>query len=133
MINLSKKFALSLKKGDIVGLSGALGAGKTVFIKGLAKGLKIKDEPSSPSFVIVNEYQGKIPLYHFDVYRLTNIKQMKDLGYEEYFYGNGITVIEWVEKIEKLIKGSWIKVTISYTKNENERKVKIGGLASKLR
>lgn len=125
MIDLGKKTALSLKKGDIIGFSGELGAGKTVFIKGLAKGLKVKEEPSSPSFVIINEYKGKLPLYHFDVYRLDDIKEMNDLGYEEYFYGRGVTVIEWVEKIEKLIKGNWIKVTIEYTKNENERKVEI--------
>lgn len=125
MISLGKKTATSLKKGDIIGLSGELGAGKTVFIKGLAKGLKIKEEPSSPSFVIINEYNGKLPLYHFDVYRLDDIKQMDDLGYEEYFYGNGVTVIEWVEKIEKLIKGDWVKVTIEYTKNDNERLVEI--------
>jgi len=130
MIKLGEKTALSLKKGDIIGFSGELGAGKTVFIKGLAKGLKVKEEPSSPSFVIINEYKGKLPLYHFDVYRLDDIKEMNDLGYEEYFYGNGVTVIEWVEKIEKLIKGRWIKITIAYTKNENEREVKVRYLAS---
>ena len=125
MMKFAAQMAPSLKKGDIIGLSGELGAGKTVFIKGLAKGLKIKEEPSSPSFVIINEYKGRLPLYHFDVYRLDDIKQMDDLGYEEYFYGNGVTVIEWVEKIEKLIKGKWTKITIKYTKNDNERLIRV--------
>ncbi|MFH1454529.1 MAG: tRNA (adenosine(37)-N6)-threonylcarbamoyltransferase complex ATPase subunit type 1 TsaE [Armatimonadota bacterium] len=125
MIDFGKKTASFLKKGDIIALTGELGAGKTVFVKGLAQGLNISEEPGSPSFVIINEYKGEAPLYHFDVYRLDNTKQMYDLGYEEYFYSEGITVIEWAEKIESLIEGEYLKITISYTDNEDERKIEL--------
>ena len=89
-----------LKKGDVVGLMGDLGAGKTVFTQGVAEGLKVKDYVTSPTFTLINQYEGGLPFYHFDVYRLDDPEELLDLGYEEYFYGEGVTVIEWAEKIE---------------------------------
>lgn len=84
-----------VKPGDLLAFYGELGAGKTCLIQGISAGLEVKGYVTSPSFTIINEYQGKIPLYHFDVFRINNIEEVIELGYEEYFYGDGITVIEW--------------------------------------
>ncbi|MCX6011944.1 MAG: tRNA (adenosine(37)-N6)-threonylcarbamoyltransferase complex ATPase subunit type 1 TsaE, partial [Chloroflexi bacterium] len=84
--------------GDLFLLSGQLGAGKTCFTQGIAIGLSIKDYVSSPTFVLVKEYKGRIPLYHIDFYRLDNITDLIDLGLDDYIYGNGVCVIEWAEK-----------------------------------
>lgn len=101
------------KKGYIVCLVGELGVGKTEFVKGFARGMGIEDQIVSPTFTIVNEYMGKIPLYHFDVYRLDSVDEMYDLGYEEYFFGDGVTIIEWANQISEIIPGDNIAVTIS--------------------
>ncbi|RQD73394.1 MAG: tRNA (adenosine(37)-N6)-threonylcarbamoyltransferase complex ATPase subunit type 1 TsaE [Candidatus Syntrophonatronum acetioxidans] len=92
-----------LKKGDVVGLRGDLGAGKTVFTQGIGEGLQVKDYVTSPTFTLINQYEGVLPLYHFDVYRLEDPEELLELGYEEYFYGEGVTVIEWVENIEEYL------------------------------
>lgn len=115
-INIAMKLAKHLKAGDILALKGQLGAGKTTFIKGLAKGLGIKQEIRSPTFVILNVYKGKIPLYHFDVYRLKDLGDLIQLGYEEYFYADGICVIEWAEKIEDLIEKEHLGIAIKFAK-----------------
>ena len=92
------------KKGDIYCLSGDLGVGKTVFTQGFAKGLGIVDAVNSPTFTIIQEYEGgKLPFYHFDVYRIADIDEMEEIGYEDYFYGNGVCLIEWAELIEELL------------------------------
>ena len=101
---LAKKLASRLKKGDILALVGDLGTGKTALTKYIAKGLGIKSEITSPTFTIVREYkEGRLPLYHFDVYRTGSVEEMYDLGYEEYFYGDGICVIEWADMISEII------------------------------
>ena len=118
-----------LKPGNVIGLSGELGTGKTHLIKGLAGGLSIDERyhVTSPSFTIINEYPGKIPLNHFDLYRLEGMHQLEELGYEEYFYSEGVTVIEWAEKVLPLLPENHLMVEITYL-GENRRKFKIKGL-----
>jgi len=120
-----------LKSGDIVYLNGDMGTGKTEFTKGIAKGLEVEDYVVSPTFTIVNEYTGRCPLYHFDVYRLNGYSEFEDLGYEEYFAGDGVVVIEWAEKIAKLIPRDSIFINFEYV-DENSRKMIIRGLKSRL-
>lgn len=101
--NIAKSFAKTLKKGDVICLSGDLGTGKTAFVQGLATGLGITDYVNSPTFTIVNCYEGVLPLYHFDVYRIADPDEMYEIGYEEYVYGDGVSVIEWPEIISEIL------------------------------
>lgn len=102
------------KKGEIYCLSGDLGTGKTVFTKGFAKGLGIEEPVSSPTFTIVQEYkEGRLPLYHFDVYRIADIEEMEEIGYEDYFYGDGVCFIEWAELIKELLPNSIRNICIT--------------------
>ncbi|SEQ02860.1 tRNA threonylcarbamoyladenosine biosynthesis protein TsaE [Lachnospiraceae bacterium RM5] len=111
---LAKQLAEKAVPGSIITLSGSLGVGKTVFAKGYAAGLGIKTSVSSPTFTIMNVYdEGRIPLYHFDVYRVETEEEMYNVGYEEYFYGNGVCLIEWPEKIKSLLPESYLKIHIS--------------------
>ena len=104
------------KKGGIYCLSGDLGTGKTVFTQGFAKGLGIDEVVNSPTFTIIQEYEGgRLPLYHFDVYRIADIDEMDEIGYEDYFYGDGVCLIEWAELIGELLPED--KVTIKIKKN----------------
>lgn len=100
---IAAEFAAGLRIGDVVTLNGDLGAGKTAFIKGLAEGLGISDCISSPTFTIINCYEGRVPLYHFDVYRIEDIDEMYEIGYDEYVGGDGVAVIEWAEKIRDIL------------------------------
>lgn len=108
----AKKLALGAKPGDIICLDGDLGVGKTVFTQGFAEGLGIEDYVNSPTFTIVKEYSGRIPLYHFDVYRIGDSSEMEEIGYEDYFYGDGVTIVEWPERIEDLLpeNAHWIHI-----------------------
>lgn len=125
-MSLGEKFAKGLKKGDCVALIGDLGAGKTVFTKGIARALGVKNAQyvNSPTFVIIKEYKGKRPLYHFDLYRLDKHSSLDDMNYEEYFYGDGITVIEWADKIRELLPKKYIEVKLSVI-DENKRRIEI--------
>lgn len=111
--NLGKEVGKLAKPGDLLAFYGELGAGKTCFIQGISQELEVKDYVTSPSFTIVNEYQGKIPIYHFDLFRLYT-EEILELGYEEYFYGEGLTVIEWAEKIEQLLPKEHLKIDIKF-------------------
>jgi tRNA threonylcarbamoyladenosine biosynthesis protein TsaE len=111
--NLGKEVGKLAKPGDLLAFYGELGVGKTCFIQGVSQELEVKDYVTSPSFTIVNEYQGKIPIYHFDLFRL-NTEEILELGYEEYFYGEGLTVIEWAEKIEQLLPKEHLKIDIKF-------------------
>ena len=103
-----------VKSGDVLCLSGDLGVGKTVFTKGFAKGLGIQTPINSPTFTIVQEYEeGRLPFYHFDVYRIEDPEEMEEIGYEDYFYGNGVCVIEWATLIEELLPQTYTNVTIT--------------------
>lgn len=102
------------KRGDIVLLDGELGVGKTVFTKGFGKGLGIDEVISSPTFTILQIYEsGRIPMYHFDVYRIGSVEEMDGTGYEDYFYGDGVCLIEWARLIEEILPSNCIRVSIS--------------------
>jgi tRNA threonylcarbamoyladenosine biosynthesis protein TsaE len=101
---LGKSIGAKAKAGDIYCLSGDLGVGKTVFTQGFARGLGVEDIVNSPTFTIVQEYNGgRLPFYHFDVYRIADQEEMDQIGYEDYFYGNGVCLIEWAELIQDLL------------------------------
>ena len=125
--NIAKAFAKKLEKGDVLCLSGDLGVGKTAFVQGLAKGLGIEEYISSPTFTIVNCYSGKLPFYHFDVYRISDSEEMYEIGYEEYVYGDGISVIEWPQLISDILPE--VRYDIEIKKNldihENFREITI--------
>lgn len=125
--------AKSLKKGDIVCLFGDLGSGKTVFVKGLALGLGAKKEKIiSPSFVLLCQYlDGRLPLYHFDLYRLKRIEDILTLGYEEYLYGEGITAIEWPQRFKYLLPERYLKVEL-LIKSPAKRLLKFKGVGISL-
>lgn len=115
---LGARLAHLLKAGDVITLEGDLGAGKTTFTKGLAKGLGITRVVNSPTFTIIKEYAGSLPLYHMDVYRLEDSDE--DLGFDEYFEGDGVTVIEWAKFIQDFLPEQYLAITIKHV-NENER------------
>lgn len=99
-----KKLGESCKPGDVFCLLGDLGVGKTVFTQGFAKGLGITEPVNSPTFTIIQEYyEGRVPFYHFDVYRISDVDEMDELGYEDYFYGKGVCLIEWAGLIEEIL------------------------------
>ncbi len=126
----AKKLAEKLPGGSVILLSGDLGVGKTVFAKGFAKGLGIDAPVTSPTFTIMQVYDsGRLPLYHFDVYRIEDEEEMVEVGFEDYIYGDGISLIEWPEKIEGLIPKDAIKVTISkdLTKGFDYRNIEVTG------
>lgn len=109
-----RALALSAKPGDIYCLDGDLGAGKTVFAKGFAAGLGISEPVTSPTFTIVREYgSGRLPFYHFDVYRISDPDEMLAIGYEDYFFGDGVCLVEWSELIEELIPESAVRICIT--------------------
>ncbi len=101
-----------LRAGDLLAFTGDLGAGKTCCIQGLAEGLGVTDTRlvTSPTFTLIQEYQGRVPIYHFDVYRLTHEDELYDLGYEEYFYGEGVTVIEWADRITSFLPDEYLGI-----------------------
>ena len=110
---LGRKIGKIVQPGDIICLNGDLGVGKTVFTQGIADGLEIDDSICSPTFTLIQEYeQGRIPLYHFDVYRISGPWDMDDLGYEDYFFGNGVCLVEWGCLIEDLLPDNTIMITI---------------------
>lgn len=109
-----KELGSCCEPGSIVLLDGDMGAGKTVFAKGFGKGLGIDETISSPTFTILQVYEtGRIPLYHFDVYRIACVEEMDGTGYEDYFYGDGICLIEWAELIKEILPGNCIRASIS--------------------
>jgi len=116
-----------LSKDDVVCLSGDLGAGKTAFVKGLAKGLGITEQITSPTFTIVNEYQGTFTLYHFDVYRVNDIDELCEIGFEEYIYSQGICVIEWAELISPLLPDNklWVEIKRDDSKGQDFREINL--------
>lgn len=109
--------------GNIICLSGDLGAGKTAFTKGIAKGLGVEDYVTSPTYTIINEYEGRLPLYHFDVYRLNDVEEMYELGYEEYFFGDGVVVLEWADIVKEIIPKERLWITILNSKGDDSREI----------
>lgn len=98
-VELGKKIGRMLKNGDVIAMQGTLAAGKTTITKGIAAALGIEDPITSPTFCLISEYQGKMPLYHMDVYRLNGAEDFAELGTDDMIYGNGVSIIEWSEKI----------------------------------
>ena len=110
---LGEALAQAAKPGQIYCLEGDLGVGKTVFTQGYAHGLGIEGPVTSPTFTIVQEYEeGRLPLYHFDVYRLADPEELEEIGYEEYFFGEGVCLIEWPSRVEELIPEDALRITI---------------------
>ena len=110
---VGEQLAKDARPGDIYTLDGDLGVGKTIFTKGMAKGLGIEEPVTSPTFTILQEYEsGRLPLYHFDVYRIGDPEEMDEIGYEDYFYGQGSCLIEWAGLIEELIPKEAVRICI---------------------
>ncbi|MFA9399018.1 MAG: tRNA (adenosine(37)-N6)-threonylcarbamoyltransferase complex ATPase subunit type 1 TsaE [Clostridiaceae bacterium] len=124
---IGKNLGLLLKQGDIITLEGDLGTGKTEFTKGIAKGLDIDDYIVSPTFNIVNEYNGRLKLNHFDVYRVCDPDEILAIGFDEYIFSDSVSVIEWANYIEDILPKDRIKVTIlkDLTKGLDYRKIEI--------
>lgn len=115
----ANEIAKRLRPNDVITLEGDLGAGKTTFTKGLAKGLNINKNVNSPTFTIIKEYYGDLPLFHMDVYRLNDVEE--DLGFDEYFNGDGVTVVEWAHLIEEFLPENLLAISI-YRIDETTRK-----------
>ena len=110
---VGRTIGMNAKPGQISTLTGALGVGKTVFTQGVAAGLGITEPVNSPTFTIIQEYEdGRLPFYHFDVYRIGDLEEMEEIGYDDYFFGQGICLIEWAELIEEILPEKRIEVTI---------------------
>ncbi len=110
---IGKKLGQNAKPGDVYTLVGDLGVGKTVFTQGLAEGLGIAEAVSSPTFTIVQVYEeGRLPLYHFDVYRIGDVSEMDEIGYEDYFYGEGVCLIEWADLIREILPERYTRIFI---------------------
>lgn len=128
---LGKRIGKKIQPGQIICLDGDLGVGKTVFTQGVAAGLEIIDNVNSPTFTIVQVYdEGRLPMYHFDVYRIGDPEEMYEIGYEEYFFGDGVCLIEWSKLIEELIPQEAAKVLIEkdLEKGLDYRKITVEGL-----
>ena len=124
----AEEFAKKLKKGDVITLDGDLGAGKTAFVRGLAKGLGLSDTVQSPTFTIVNEYRhGDTPLFHFDVYRIDSVDDMYDIGFDEYIYSEGICAIEWASNISEYFTMPYYEIVITkdISVSEDYRKISV--------
>ena len=110
---VGRKIGMNAKPGQIYTLTGDLGVGKTVFTQGVAAGLGITEPVNSPTFTIIQEYEdGRLTFYHFDVYRIGDLEEMEEIGYDDYFFGQGICLIEWAELIEEILPEKRIEVTI---------------------
>lgn len=109
-----------VKKGNIICLLGDLGAGKTTLTQSFAKGLGVDDYVTSPTFTIVNEYDGRIPLYHFDVYRIGSSDEMYDIGYDEYINSDGVCIIEWANLIDDVLPEEYLSIELKYVEDGRE-------------
>jgi tRNA threonylcarbamoyladenosine biosynthesis protein TsaE len=129
---IGKIIGEQLGAGDILALTGELGSGKTCLTQGVARGIQVPDEYriTSPTFTLINEYPGRVILYHMDMYRLTGPEDLEDMGYEDYFYGEGLVVIEWAEKISNILPPDNLCVSLRYL-DESSREIRIAGDAGK--
>ena len=121
-----ERLAARLRPGSVVALVGDLGAGKTCFIRGLARGLGVSQIVSSPTFVLVNQYQGRLPVFHVDAYRTESLAELLDLGLEEYIDGDGVTVVEWADKLRALLPAKTIWVHLMGL-GDDPRTIKVEG------
>ena len=128
---LGRKIGLQARPGQVYTLTGDLGVGKTVFTQGVAAGLGITEPVSSPTFTIVQVYEeGRLPFYHFDVYRIGDIEEMEEIGYDDYFFGKGICLIDWAELIEEILPDDRISITIEKNLEQgfDYRRITVEGL-----
>jgi tRNA threonylcarbamoyladenosine biosynthesis protein TsaE len=123
-IRIGESLGKSAEKGDVFAIYGELGSGKTIIAKGIAKGLDISEDVTSPTFMLLEIYYGNIPFYHFDLYRIENDSEFDQLCFEEYWEGNGVSVIEWADRAESRLPDIVIKIAIEYI-NETKRKITI--------
>ncbi|MFH1390512.1 MAG: tRNA (adenosine(37)-N6)-threonylcarbamoyltransferase complex ATPase subunit type 1 TsaE [Candidatus Margulisiibacteriota bacterium] len=132
-IELGRKIGALLRPNEVIALIGDLGAGKTTLCQGIAHGVGVKDYVTSPTFIIINEHAGRLPFFHIDLYRLENLDEIEELGIEEYFSRGGVCLIEWAERMWKLLPATAEKIEIEM-KGENERKICVSsGLAARLK
>ncbi len=125
-IEAGKVFAQQLIPGSVAALFGDLGSGKTRFAKGVSRGLGLNENVTSPTFTIVNEHiGGRLPLYHFDFYRLRSISELNEIGYDEYIFGNGVCVLEWADMIQERLPLKRFDVRFVLGENENDRIITI--------
>lgn len=120
----AEKLAQTLKSGDVIAYFGGMGMGKTAFTRGLAKGLGCTGEVASPTFSLVNEYAGELPLYHFDMYRVNTYEDLYTTGFFDYLEQKGVLAVEWSENIEEALPQEYIKITISRI-SDNEREISV--------
>ena len=126
---LGEKIGQKVQPGTVIALIGDLGTGKTTLTKSIARGLGVTETVTSPTFNIIREYRsGRLPLYHFDVYRIGDPDEMFELGYEEYFYGDGVCVVEWADIIEELLPEDAVVITIDRGASDEEREYEIEGI-----
>ncbi|MCQ2493981.1 MAG: tRNA (adenosine(37)-N6)-threonylcarbamoyltransferase complex ATPase subunit type 1 TsaE [Lachnospiraceae bacterium] len=128
---IGERFGQQAKPGQVLALTGDLGVGKTLFTQGLAKGLGIDGPVSSPTFTIVQVYEnGRLPFYHFDVYRIADPEEMDEIGFDDYVYGEGICLIEWAELIEDILPENCIRITIekNLEKGFDYRTIRVSGM-----
>jgi tRNA threonylcarbamoyladenosine biosynthesis protein TsaE len=121
-IEVGKQLAGSLQAGAVVALFGQLGSGKTCLTKGIGQGLGVKSYITSPTFTIMHQYHGRLPVYHFDLYRLSNADELYDIGFEEYLNGDGVCIVEWAEKCLPLLPFNRIEITLEAL-NEHDRQI----------
>ncbi|MEI7906492.1 MAG: tRNA (adenosine(37)-N6)-threonylcarbamoyltransferase complex ATPase subunit type 1 TsaE [Bacteroidota bacterium] len=125
-IQAGEEFSRQLTAGSVVALVGDLGSGKTRFAKGISRGLGVKENVTSPTFTIVNEHPGgRLPLYHFDCYRLRTIAELDEIGYDEYIFGSGVCVLEWADMIEPKLPKQRFDIRCALGADENERIITI--------
>ncbi|MBS4538098.1 tRNA (adenosine(37)-N6)-threonylcarbamoyltransferase complex ATPase subunit type 1 TsaE [Clostridium sp. D2Q-11] len=129
---LGEKIGKSLKSGDVLCLDGDLGAGKTTLTQSIAKGLDVDDYVTSPTFTIVNEYEGRFHVNHFDVYRIADVDEMYDIGYEEYVYSDSVTIIEWASMIDEILPEDRVEIKINKLQDDGrEIKIEVKGKGNK--
>ncbi|MFN3533251.1 MAG: tRNA (adenosine(37)-N6)-threonylcarbamoyltransferase complex ATPase subunit type 1 TsaE [Candidatus Brocadia sp.] len=131
-MRFAEKLGMLLTPGDVIALVGELGAGKTTLVKGIVQGLGVTDKRSvkSPTFALVHKYEGRIPIYHFDAYRLEDTQEMLDIGSDEMIYGSGVAIVEWADKVPGCLPKEYLKITLTAI-SENERNMEIRGYGSR--
>ena len=125
------KLATSLKTGDVILLQGNLGTGKTEFVKGLALGLGVMERVTSPTFALLNVYQGRVPVYHFDLYRLKHAAELAEIGFEEFLGGDGVAVVEWPDLFWDEMPGEFLKVELTTGEDVSTRTIRVESMGAR--